>query len=111
MAKQMNETIFTGRIGGLVFYEMEGKGYVRRKSGLTRKQFFTQSCFAGSRNSAERFALANRIAGAFYRQLPVHERDYGLFCKLKRTAILLLKEGETADAVYAQLQQVVSFLP
>jgi len=30
MAKQTGDTIFTGRMGNLVFYKMYGKGYVRR---------------------------------------------------------------------------------
>jgi hypothetical protein len=48
MAKQIGDTIFTGRMGNLVFYKMYEKGYVRMKSSITRKQFKTKACFAGS---------------------------------------------------------------
>jgi hypothetical protein len=105
MAKQIGDTIFTGRMGNLVFYKMYEKGYVRMKSSITRKQFKTKACFAGSRKSAERFALGNRLAGEVYRSVPINERNYTLFCRLKSIAIQLLKEGETAHAVKAYLKQ------
>jgi hypothetical protein len=107
MAKQTGDTIFTGRMGNLVFYKMYGKGYVRMKSSITRKQFKTKACFAGSRKSAERFALGNRLAGEIYRNLPANERSYKLFCELKSNAIQLLKEGKTTDAVKAYLKQKI----
>lgn len=110
MARQMGDTIFTGRMGNLVFYKMYEKGYVRMKSSITRKQFKTKACFAGSRKSAERFALGNRLAGEVYRSMPVNERSYRLFCELKSSAIQLLKEGKTAYAVKACLKQQIAAL-
>lgn len=107
MAKQIGDTIFTGTVGNLVFYKMYDQGYVRTKGSITRKQFKTKACFAGSRRSAERFALGNRLAGEMYRRLPVNEKTYTLFCKLKSIAIQLLKEGKTADAVNTYLKQRV----
>jgi hypothetical protein len=107
MAKQMNDTIFTGKAGNLVFYKMDDKGYVRRKSSLTGKQFKTQSRFINSRKSAERFGLGNRIAGEVYRSLPADERHYALFCRLKASAIQLLKEGKPTEAVKIYLAQTI----
>jgi hypothetical protein len=84
---------------------MDGRGYVRMKSSLTREQFKMKASFANSRKSAERFGLGNRLAAEVYRRLPGNERNYTLFCKLKSIAIQLLKEGKTADAVKACLEQ------
>lgn len=110
MAKQMGDTIFTGTVGNLLFYKMYDQGYVRMKSSITGKQFKTKACFAGSRKSAERFALGNRLAGEIYRSLPANERSYPLFCRLKSIAIQLLKEGETAEAVRIYLKRKISIL-
>lgn len=104
MAKQLSDTIITGTYGNLVFYEMEGTGYVRRKSSLSRRQFKTKACFANSRNSAARFKMANRIAGEVYRSLPADIRQYNLFCVLKTAAIRLLKDGTPEQVVKTYLE-------
>ncbi len=42
MARQTSDIIITGTYDNLVFYRMEGKGYIRMKSSLTGKQFRTK---------------------------------------------------------------------
>jgi len=62
MAKQVSHTIVSGAIDNLVFYAMEGRGYVAAKEALPRKilrQSFMPSC-----QSAACFAAGNCIAGA-----------------------------------------------
>jgi hypothetical protein len=95
MAKLAGHIKITGTKGNLTFYEMDGKYYVRMKSSLTGKQFRTKKCFAGSRQSAARFAKGNQIASITYRNLPKRMRIYDLFCVLKSAAIGLLKDGMT----------------
>ncbi len=108
MAKQAFNNIITGSIGNLVFYKMDGKGYVRRRSSLTRKQFKTKACFTASRKSAERFSMANIIASEIYNTLPPGERNYAVYCTLKTTAIRLLKEGKNRDTVKYSLHEIIS---
>jgi hypothetical protein len=97
MARQVGDTIITKTTDSLVFYKMDGKGYVRMKSSLTRKRFKTSKRFANSRKSAERFAKGNRIASEVYNTIPATERKYAMFLQLKSAAIALLKAG-TADS-------------
>lgn len=106
MAKQISNNIITGNIDNLVFYRMEGKGYVRSKSSLTSKQFKTKACYANSRKSANRFKTANIIAGEVYRNLPEDKRQYALFCILKTNAIRLLKSGTTEQEVKTHLEKL-----
>jgi len=106
MAKQISDTIITGSFGNIVFYKMYGNGYVRTKSSLTGKQFKTEACFANSRKSAERFKLANHIAGEVYRRLACDRRKYTLFCIMKTTAIRLLKSGLPEAEVKARLEKL-----
>lgn len=107
MARQISDTIITGSKDNLVFYKMEGKGYVRKKSSLTGKQFKTKACFAGSRNSSERFAKGNILASEVYSTIPAAKRDYSLFTKLKSEAIALLKTGLPENDVKTQLMQFI----
>lgn len=107
MTRQISDTIITGKRGNLVFYKMEGKGYVRTKSSLTGKQFKTKVCFAGSRKSSERFAKDNTLASEIYNATPAAERDYSLFTKLKSEAIALLKAGLPENDVKTQLMQLI----
>jgi hypothetical protein len=107
MAKQVGFIKLTSTKGNLTFYEMDGQYYVRMKSSLTGRQFRTRKCFAGSRQSAARFAKGNQIAGAIYRGLPERLRAYDLFCALKSAAIGLLKEGISEAAVKAALEKFV----
>jgi hypothetical protein len=108
MAKQVGDTIITKTIDNLVFYKMDDKGYVRRKSSLTRKQFKTSKRFANSRKSAERFAKGNRIASDVYKTIPASERSYSMFVQLKSSAIALLKAGTPDNEVKIKL---TAFIP
>jgi hypothetical protein len=108
MAKQTGNTIITRTIDDLVFYKMNGKGYVRMKSSLTGKQFRTQKRFANSRKSATRFKTANIMAGEVYRNMPADKRKYAFFCLLKTTAIRLLKIDTPEQEVKAHLEKLSS---
>jgi hypothetical protein len=106
MGKQTSDKIVTGTIDDLVFYKMDGKGYVRTKSSLTGKQFKTQQRFANSRKSAARFKTANILASKVYRSMPADKRKYAFFCLLKTTAIRLLKTDAPAHEVKAHLEKL-----
>ena len=108
MAKQISNTIITRTQGNLVFYKMDGKGYVRMKSSLTGKQFNTKACFANSRKSAARFKTANVIASEVYRNLPADIRKHALYRILRTTAIQLLKNGAAEQEVRSQLEKLSS---
>ena len=110
MARQAGDTIITKTIDNLVFYKMDGKGYVRMKSSLTRKRFKTSKRFANSRKSAERFAKGNKIASEVYRTIPATERKYPMFLQLKSSAIALLKAGTADNEVKTKLTALISTL-
>lgn len=90
----------------LVFYTMDGKGHVRTKRSLIGKKWKTHAAFAGSRESAARFAVGNQIACTVYKGISPTNRNYQLFCIFKTTAIRLLKEGNTPREVKLKLQQL-----
>ena len=85
---------------------MNGQFYVRKKSRLTGKRFRNDDAFEGSRRSAERFKRGNELASQVYNSLPEEERFYKLFCRLKREAILWLKQGKTEEEVVRELEMI-----
>lgn len=99
MARQCGNIKFTGTVDGICFYRMNDLFYARRKSGLTGEQFWRNSSFVGSRKSAERLALASKLASAVYRTTPLKKEGYASFCRLKSKAIELIKQGFAAKDI------------
>ena len=85
---------------------MNGEFYVRKKSRLTGKRFRNDEAFEGSRRSAARFKRGNELASEVYGSLPQEQKFYKLFCRLKREAILWLKQGKTEEEVVRDLEMI-----
>ena len=85
---------------------MNGEFFARKKSRLTGKRFRNDDPFEGSRRSAERFKRGNELASQVYNSLLQEERFYKLFCRLKREAILWLKQGKTEEEVVRGLEAI-----
>jgi hypothetical protein len=107
MAKQVGDIILVGTIDDITFYEMEGKGYARRKSSLTGKKVKKDPQFTRTMESAQRFGRGNQLASKVYRSLSRQEQVYALFKELKRIAVRGLKEGMNEEEVLAMMQQRV----
>lgn len=105
MAKQIGDIIITGTIDDIIFYEMEGKGYPRKKTSLTGKRVKKDPRFKRSMQSANRFGKGNQLASKLYRSLPREEQVYALFKELKRIAILAIKDGKGEEEVMMLLRQ------
>jgi len=103
MARQTGDIVITGIIDDMTFYKMEGAYYVRMKSSLTGKRFWRDRAFDGSRRSCKRLGRGSALASKVYRSLPREERQYALFCLLKREAIALLKKGMGEEEVLSVL--------
>ena len=106
--KQSGNIWFTGTfpLDDLTLYRMNGEFYARKKSRLTGKRFRNDDAFKGSRRSAARFKRGNELASQVYGSLPKEERFYKLFCRLKREAILWLKQGKTEEEVVSELEAI-----
>ena len=107
MAKQIGDIIIVGTIDDITFYEMEGKGYARRKTSLTGKKVKKDPRFRRTMQSANRFGRGNQLASKVYRSLPREQQVYTLFKELKRIAILAIKEGKSEAEVLGLLQRRV----
>ena len=86
---------YSGTIGIATFYTLKSKYKCRVKTSVDRKRFMKDKSFEGSRKSAEKFAMGNKLASKLYGMVKGKEKVYKHFCFLKKKAIGLLKEGKT----------------
>jgi hypothetical protein len=105
MARQIGDIFITGTIDDITFYEMEGKGYARRKSSLTGKKVKRDPRFRRTMQSAHRLARGSQLASRVYRSLPRPAQEYALFKELKSMAIRAIKEGRDEAEVLGLLGQ------
>lgn len=104
MARQIGDIKITGTIGDVTFYRMDGQYYARMKSSLTAKKVKTHPHFALTRMYAQWLGEASKLASEVYRSLPVEERKYTVFCRLKTVAYKLVKEGVVRTEVLGVLK-------
>lgn len=103
MAKQIGPLFFTGCMGDLCFYKLDGQYYVRMKSSLSGKRVKKDPRFRLTMLYAGLMGQASKIASAVYRVLPDDKRQHALYRVLTGEALCLLKKGMPADAVKAGL--------
>lgn len=107
MAKQVGTIKFTGTIGGVTFYQMNGAYYARAKSSLSAKKVNTHPKFAQTRMYARWLGEASKMASEVYRTLPLHKRKYELYCELKKIAYALVKKEINREQVMEELKRKV----
>lgn len=64
MAKQIGFK-FSGSMGGVTFYQMNGQGYARQKKQSDKKRFHQKGRYEGAKRMNEEFAQASRMSAAF----------------------------------------------
>ena len=104
MARQTGTILIRGTIDHLTFYIMNGKGYIRKKSRLDKKQFYRRPNFKNSRRAAGRFGEASKLASTVYRQIPKDERAIELYRELIPIATHMLKYQHSPEEVLTALQ-------
>ncbi|RXK83429.1 hypothetical protein [Filimonas effusa] len=105
MAKQTGPVIREGTIGKLNFYKRGGKGFLRKKSNLTGKRWFSDPAFAGSRKSAANMAQASILASAAYNGIPKLQRCFADYRRLAGIACKILSAGGSEQQAQDMLAQ------
>lgn len=104
MARQTGDTKIIGSFGGLTFYRMWRKYYVRSKSSLSRERVLQAKEFEKSRQNASVFALAVKLAKLVYDHLPEGSRDQKtVWYPLRNKAQAMLRAGRQEAEVLQQL--------
>jgi len=65
MAKQEGMMKFTGKMGGLVFYEQNGKFFVKTPGGASKKKILSDPNFARTRENMQEFGASAALAKSF----------------------------------------------
>lgn len=107
MSKQRGPVYFTGTVGGICYYRMNGKYYARRKSTLSRKRVRRDPAFARTRRNAALLGQASRIAAGVYRLLPRAQKKLDLYRAMTGKAMVMLKKGADEAEVKERLEQAV----
>ena len=104
MGKQTGPEFRTGTIGPVTYYKLFGEHYyLRSKSTLTGKRFFSDPAFEGSRKRSKAFGEAARVAAEINRQLSKAKRGKGFMGKLIGQVHKALQAGESTDEVITKL--------
>ena len=110
MARQTGSIKAVGTVNNVSFYQQEGAYLARRKTGVDKKRFLTESAFKGSRASSSRFGNANTLWSLVYRYvLPSFKgRKLCDICRSKGIALAHqhLTEAEVLWGIYNYLQQL-----
>ena len=104
MAQQIAGLCFLqGTFGDLTFYKMEGKYYVRKKSGLTSKRVKTSAEFRWTMIYANLLGRASKIGSQIYKALPPNWRQFWMYRSFTGEAFTLLKENPYTDEEVKQI--------
>src|ERR1700744_5048572 len=95
MARQTGILRLKGTMGGLTFYQMMERYYVRRKSSLTRERVRKDKAYALFRWHADLHGQAARVAKPLYWLLPEGKRTHQGFGKVTAFVKGLMREGES----------------
>ncbi len=93
MAKQTGPIFFTGTIGNITGYQLDGVYYARKKSSLSGKKVKTHRHFKRTMENAFRLADASKIASAVYRLIPRSEKQHTMYREMTGVAINMLNQG------------------
>ena len=100
MARVLGGVPIAGTIGGVTFYQMNGRTYVRAKSSLTRKRVLKSKAFEKTRKCARDLGRASQIGSVIYKALPDDiRRERWLYRAITGEAASLLYEGKEEQEV------------
>jgi len=102
MAKQCGPFILERTIDDVIFYKMDGKGYVRLKPVFP--DIRTSPRFRGTMKYARWMARASRIGAALYASLPAGFKQFPMYRAFVGEAMYLLKAGKTDQEALQELK-------
>jgi hypothetical protein len=105
MAKQVGPLFFTGTIDGIIFYELNGKYYIRSKGSYkSAKHMRRNPKYKRTMENADRFGMASKLAQeVYYRHVPKPLRKRGVFGQLTGKVRDWLQEGKSREEAKEQL--------
>ncbi|ANE52303.1 hypothetical protein [Flavisolibacter tropicus] len=108
MARQAGPLFITGTIDDMVFYQMNGKYYMRLKGEPTtgtKKRMSQDEHYPLLCLRKREFKEASKWVRTWYYTLPKEVRKHGLFGKLTGKAVRMLRKGVTKETVKTLLLQ------
>jgi hypothetical protein len=97
MARQIGVTFIKGGIDNLIFYERNGKFFLRKKGNITKKQIFTQKRFENTKRNALQLGIASKLASSIYRKMDRKKRHVDMYRALVGKFNKELAKGKTVE--------------
>ena len=95
MAQQKGIIKASGTLGGITFFQLHGKYYLRKKTSLNKERILKDPAYALFRLHASLHGTSASIAKPLYWLLPQNKRKHHVFGKLTAFVKALLKQGKT----------------
>jgi hypothetical protein len=106
MAKQAGHFVFTGTVGDVTGYKMNGKYYLKTKSEISRRKIRTHRNFNLTRRNGKWFGEAVKLAQKIYYELPPDERDqYKTWYPLRNRAQELVRKELPKEEIIRLLRE------
>lgn len=90
---------FTGTLGRINYYEIDGRTYARIKSSLTRGRVLKEKEFEKTRKYAADLGTASRIGSFIYKALPADIKGRWIFRAITGEAASLIYTGKEEQEV------------
>jgi hypothetical protein len=110
MATQNGVHILGGAIGKVIYYEMNGKSFARRKSEPDKQRLKTHVNYVKTRMCNDRWREATAIVKKMYREIPKEKKVHGLYGRLTGMASQLLAKEMIEEEVVRELWEIVTNL-
>ena len=108
MARQVGPIRFTGTMGGLTGYQVNGEHYVKKKNTAPSKHRFRHSPeYSNTRRNSDWFTQAQGLARKAYQTLPFDKRSqWKVWYPLRNRAQELVRQGREREAILRELREV-----
>jgi hypothetical protein len=104
MAKQIGALIIKGGIDNFIFYERNGKYFLRKKGYINGKKVHTEANFSNTNRHCGQLGIASKIAASIYWKIDKKERSGELFNSLTGVFKVQLAEGRMEDEIRKDVQ-------
>src|SRR5688500_8554032 len=105
MARSTGLIHFTGTIGELTGYVMNGKAYFKRKSEVSKRKMRYDACYARTRVAQQHFKASVQLARIVYYELPRDRRCLATWHAIKNNAMQLLhRQGLAEEEVLRRIR-------
>ncbi|HEU0065474.1 MAG TPA: hypothetical protein VFQ58_10595, partial [Flavisolibacter sp.] len=82
MPQQIGVTFIKGGIDNVIYYERNGKFFLRKKGNVNKSRVLKDKSFENTRRHAGQLAIASVLASNIYRKMDKNKRNVNMYREL-----------------------------